>query len=497
MMSRPDGKGYMPPTPLPRPSAFAISEADITMLGRNIYDNEDVFIQLISKFTYLDTQCQLATSENALTMAALGRRVQRLTSPLNVFSADVFDHILQFARTPSTPCIKEVLDGRGESNAIIPFCGWKGQESPIGGINLADLSLFRDNSTIRISFSTPEQHLTDSFYRKFVEHVRINGVCKWTVERVVASLQEKIDHGVGRRGKAYFIFLTMCSKDESSADQMPQLPESPVVEPPPSPQLRGEPTQTQPDESEPDFGGQEEDFSMDEDAVHEDVVDVSSTTAEASSIVDVDDLSGMIEVVSIADGSPTQSGGVAKRRSRKRKMKEYPPNQRQPQQPMTFPFHPPVVQSPYAYSHLPGHYASGGFYPNPFAQTMNYPSHHHLMYQPMMQSPASSQMAYTAAPQTNPMIHRQPAKALESLESLEDKHYTDINNGNINDNKIWMDSYRKAYRYRKDNGDCKITSENSLYRWANRQRSYFNSSSGLVQWKVSLLIAIDFDFKHH
>ena len=65
-------------------------------------------------------------------------------------------------------------------------------------------------------------------------------------------------------------------------------------------------------------------------------------------------------------------------------MKEYPPNQRQPKQSMTFPFHPPVVQNPYAYSHLPGHYASGGFYPNPFAQTMNYPSHHHLMYQPML-----------------------------------------------------------------------------------------------------------------
>ena len=72
----------------------------------------------------------------------------------------------------------------------------------------------------------------------------------------------------------------MCSKDESSVDQMPQLPESPVVEPPPLPQLHDEPTKTQPVESEPDFGGHGEDFSMDEDAV----IMLANTRAEALTI---------------------------------------------------------------------------------------------------------------------------------------------------------------------------------------------------------------------
>jgi hypothetical protein len=145
------------------------------MLGRNVYDNEDAFIELISKFTYLDTQGQLATRENALTMATLGHCGEKSTSPLNVLSADVFDHIMQFAvAPPKSVCIKEVQDGRGDSKAIIPFCGWKGQKSPSNGLNLADLSLFKDSSTIRIPFSTPDTHLTAMKCPSFQNHQSSN-----------------------------------------------------------------------------------------------------------------------------------------------------------------------------------------------------------------------------------------------------------------------------------------------------------------------------------
>ena len=198
--------------------------------------------------------------------------------------------------------------------------------------------------------------------------------------------------------------------------------------------------------------------------MEEDAADVSSTIAEASTAMEVEDLSSMIEVVSLVDDAPSRTSVAVDPKSRKRRRKR---QQQQSQQQLQYQEALFQQQALGAYAF----HAAGACCFNPlYPLAMHCGPQQQLMPQPI----------------------QQPSFQLEPLEQLASLYAT--NSSGTHSDECWWNNFELAYYLVKKNGpfrlDRRAGTKQALGKWANDNRKSFST---LKPWKKKLLKAIAFE----